>query len=53
MKAGAIDLYQVTSTFTGMYFSTNKVDVDGRQLRCVADYHVVPAPWGVRIVLKS
>jgi len=52
MKAGAIDLYQVTSTFTGMYFSTNKVDVDGRQLRCVADYHVVPAPWGVRIVLN-
>ncbi|WP_213779807.1 hypothetical protein [Caballeronia sp. dw_276] len=46
-----IDLQGVSGGFTEIYFGPHRLTIDGRTLSLTRDFRLVPAPWGVRLLL--
>ena len=45
-----IDIKGLSGGFTDVYFGAHRLLVDGRELKSVRDYRLLPMPWGVRLL---
>lgn len=54
-KGGVTDMLDIaglTGDFGAVYFGEHRLWADDRELRKVRDFRVLPAPWGVRVLLN-
>ncbi len=45
-----IDFKGLSGEFTGVYFGSHRLLLDGRELKRVKDYRLLPMSWGVRLL---
>lgn len=53
VSSGTTDLIDITGLAGGfgeVYFGAHRLWADGRELRVVRDFRVLPAPWGIRVL---
>ncbi|MGX7004343.1 hypothetical protein [Caballeronia sp. KNU42] len=46
-----IDLKGLEGDFPDIYFGAHRLTIDGRMLFPIRDFRLVPAPWGVRLLM--